>query len=102
MNVRLTENRALVIRPIVTIVNSWPTSIRTGAVNEQPGSATPLSHLRFRVPYSAVGSCDGRKTNQMSGGFNYTHVFEKGWTLGTRRSNRRDLVLSGEGESLRS
>jgi hypothetical protein len=45
--------------------------------------------LRRTIAYAFVqqwfkAAGDGRKTNQMSGVFNYTHVFEKGWTLGTQ------------------
>ena len=45
--------------------------------------------LRRTIAYAFVQQWfkvggDGRKTNQMSGVFNFTRVFEKGWTLGTQ------------------
>jgi hypothetical protein len=135
MNVRLTENQALVIRPVVTLVNSvphlnqsgqrerttafgdtvlafavprpllggrlmlaaGPTFIFPTASKRQLGQHTwqfgpdvgGVLQLRRTIAYAFVQQWfkvagDGGKTNQMSGVFNYTHVFEKGWTLGTQ------------------
>jgi len=135
MNVRLTERRALVIRPIVTFFNSLPEPDQNGhskritafgdtvlafaiprpllggrlmlgagptfifptASKSQLGQHTwqvgpdggAVLQLRRTVAYAFVQQWfkvagDGQKTNQMNGVFNYTHVFEKGWTLGTQ------------------
>jgi len=135
MSVRLTENQALVIRPVVTLVNSLPHLDQNGQRERTTGFGDTV--LAFAVPRPLLGgrlmlgagptfifptaskrelsqdtwqfgpdvgavlqlrrdiayafvqqwfkvAGDGRKTNQMSGVFNYTYVFEKGWTLGTQ------------------
>jgi len=56
ISLRLTEKQGLIVRPMVPIVNSIPISIGAGSLHGPPGSATPFSHLRCRVRFSAAGS----------------------------------------------
>jgi len=135
MSVRLTENQALIIRPVLTLFNSVPHLDQNGQSERTTGFgdtvlafALPRPLLDGRLMLGAgptfifptaskrelgqdtwqlgpdVGAVlqlqhtiayafaqqwfkvagDGRTTNQMSDVFNYTHVFNKGWTLGTQ------------------
>jgi hypothetical protein len=135
MSLRLTENQALIIRPVVTVFNSvphldqngqgerttafgdtvlafavprpllggrlmlgaGPTFVFPTASKRELGQDTwqfgpdvgAVLQLRRTIAYAFVQQWfkvagDGPKTNQMSGVFNYTYVFERGWTLGTQ------------------
>ena len=136
MSVRLTEKQGLIVRPVVTIVNSVPhfdqsgQNARTAGVRRHRsricaaafavrrpahGRRRPDVHFSRRhrsdmlsqdtwqvgpdagavllgkhfIAYGFVQQWfkiggDGRDTNQMSGTFNFTYLFENGWTLGTQ------------------
>ena len=135
LNLRLTEKHGLIIRPIVTIVNSIPhfdesgqnertagvgdtvlafalprpffggrlmvgagptfifptasedlLSQHTWQVGPDAGAVLLGKHFisyAFVQQWFKVGG-DGRDTKQMSGTFNFTYLFENGWTLGTQ------------------
>jgi hypothetical protein len=146
MNLRLTEKQGLIIRPIVTIVNSVPHSDQSGQNERTAGFGDTV--LAFALPRSLVGGRlmvgagptfifptatenllsqdnwqvgpdagavllgnhfiaygfvqqwfkiggDGRDTNQMSGTFNFTYLFENGWTLGTQPTLSVDWEARG-------
>ena len=135
LSVRLTEKQGLIIRPIVTVVNSVPHPGQSGQNERTAGFGDTV--LAFALPRSLFGGRlmvgagptfifptaskdllsqhtwqlgpdagavllgkhfityafaqqwfklggDGRDTNQMSGTFNFTYLFENGWTLGTQ------------------
>ncbi len=135
LSVRLTEKQGLIIRPIVTIVNSVPHPDQSGQNERTAGFGDTV--LAFALPHSLLGGRlmvgagptfilptaskdllsqhtwqlgpdagavllgnhfisygfvqqwfkvggDGRDTNQMSGTFNFTYLFENGWTIGTQ------------------
>ena len=136
MSLRLTEKQALVIRPVVTLVNSMPHLDQNGQRERTTGFGDTV--LAFAVPRSLLGGrlmlgagptfifptaskrelgqdtwqfgpdvgavlqlrrthrlclraamvqdwqVTAGSTNQMSGVFNFTYVFENGWTLGTQ------------------
>jgi hypothetical protein len=135
LNLRLTEKQGLIIRPIVTIVNSVPQFDQSGQNERTTGFGDTV--LAFALPRPLLGGRlmvgagptfifptasqdllsqhtwqlgpdagavllgkhfitygfvqqwfkiggDGRDTNQMSGTFNFTYLFENGWTMGTQ------------------
>ena len=135
LSLRLTEKQGLIIRPIVTMVNSVPSFDQSGQIARTAGFGDTV--LAFALPRSLFGGRlmvgagptfilptasedllsqdtwqvgpdagavflgkhfisygfvqqwfkiggDGRDTNQMSGTFNFTYLFENGWTLGTQ------------------
>jgi len=148
MSVRLTENQALVIRPVVTLVNSvpyldqktgtrerttgfgdtvlafafprplfggrlmlgaGPTFIFPTASKHELGQDTwqfgpdvgAVLQLRRTIAYAFVQHWfkvggGGPKTNQMNGVFNFTRVFENGWTLGTQSNLSVDWEARGD------
>ena len=135
LSLRLTEKQGLIVRPVVTIVNSVPHFDQSGQNARTAGVGDTV--LAFALPRSLFGGRlmvgagptfifptasedllsqdnwqvgpdagavflgnhfiaygfvqqwfkiggDGRDTNQMSGTFNFTYLFENGWTLGTQ------------------
>jgi hypothetical protein len=137
LNFRLTEKQGLIVRPIVTLVNSVPHFDQSGQPARTAGVGDTV--LAFALPRSLFGGRlmvgagptfifptatedllsqdnwqvgpdagavllgkqfiaygfvqqwfkvggDGRDTNQMNGTFNFTYLFENGWTLGTQPS----------------
>ena len=137
VNLRLTAKQGLIIRPIVTIVNSIPDFDQSGQNARTAGFGDTV--LAFALPHPLLGGRlmvgagptfifptaskdllsqntwqvgpdagavllgkhfisyafaqqwfkiggDGRDTNQMSGTFNFTYLFENGWTVGTQPS----------------
>jgi hypothetical protein len=79
------------------MVGAGPTFIFPTASEPELGQDTwqfgpdvgAVLQLRRSISYAFVQQWfkiggDGRKTNQMSGVFNFTRVFENGWTLGTQ------------------
>ena len=137
LNFRLTEKQGLIVRPIVTVVNSVPHFDQSGQNARTAGVGDTV--LAFALPRSLFGGRlmvgagptfifptasedllsqdnwqvgpdagavllgkhfiaygfvqqwfkiggDGRDTNQMNGTFNFTYLFENGWTLGTQPS----------------
>jgi len=146
LNVRLTEKQGLIIRPIVTIVNSIPHFDQSGQNERTAGFGDTV--LAFALPRSLFGGRlmvgagptfifptaskdllsqdtwqvgpdagavvlgkhfitygfvqqwfkiggNGRDTNQMSGTFNFTYLFENGWTLGTQPTLSVDWKARG-------
>ena len=146
LNLRLTEKQGLIIRPIVTIVNSIPHFDQNGQTERTAGFGDTV--LAFALPRSLFGGRlmvgagptfifptasedllsqdtwqvgpdagavllgkhfityafvqqwfkiggDGRDTNQMSGTFNFTYLFENGWTLGTQPTLSVDWEARG-------
>jgi hypothetical protein len=146
LNVRLTEKQGLIIRPIVTMVNSVPHLDQSGQNDRTAGFGDTV--LAFALPRSLLGGRlmvgagptfifptaskdllsqhtwqlgpdagavllgkhfitygflqqwfkiggDGRDTNQMSGTFNYTYLFENGWTIGTQPTLSVDWKARG-------
>jgi hypothetical protein len=146
LNLRLTEKQGLIIRPIVTIVNSIPHFDPSGQNERTAGIGDTV--LAFALPRSLLGGRlmvgagptfifptasedllsqdtwqvgpdagavllgkhfisyafvqqwfkiggDGRDTNQMSGTFNFTYLFENGWTLGTQPTLSVDWEARG-------
>ena len=65
---RLTEKQGLIIRPMVTIVNSVPHFDQSGRNERTAGSARPFSHLRCRVRSSAAGSRSAQARRSSSDG----------------------------------
>ena len=137
LSLRLTEKQGLIVRPVVTIVNSVPHFDQSGQNERTAGVGDTV--LAFALPRSLFGGRlmvgagptfifptasedllsqdnwqvgpdagavllgkhfiaygfvqqwfkiggDGRDTNQMNGTFNFTYLFENGWTLGTQPS----------------
>ena len=135
LSLRLTEKQGLIVRPVVTVVNSVPHFDQSGQNARTAGVGDTV--LAFALPRSLFGGRlmvgagptfifptasedllsqdnwqvgpdagavflgnhfiaygfvqqwfkiggDGRDTNQMSGTFNFTYMFENGWTLGTQ------------------
>ena len=135
LSLRLTEKQGLIVRPVVTVVNSVPHFDQSGQNARTAGVGDTV--LAFALPRSLFGGRlmvgagptfifptasedllsqdnwqvgpdagavllgnhfiaygfvqqwfkiggDGRDTNQMSGTFNFTYLFENGWTLGTQ------------------
>jgi len=148
LNVRLTEKQGLIIRPIVTIVNSVPHSDQSGQNERTDGFGDTV--LAFALPRSLLGGRlmvgagptfifptastdllsqhtwqvgpdagavllgkhfiayafsqqwfkvggEGRDTNQMNGTYNFTYLFENGWTVGTQPTLSVDWK-AGDGE----
>ena len=146
LNLRLTEKQGLIIRPIVTIVNSVPHFDQSGQNERTAGFGDTV--LAFALPRSLFGGRlmvgagptfilptasedllsqdtwqvgpdagavllgknfiaygfvqqwfkiggDGRDTNQMSGTFNFTYLFENGWTIGTQPTLSVDWEARG-------
>ena len=146
LNLRLTEKQGLIIRPIVTLVNSVPHLDQSGQNERTAGFgdtvlalALPRSLLGGRLMVGAgptfifptasedllsqdtwqvgpdagavllsknfiaygfvqqwfkIGG-EGRDTNQMSGTFNFTYLFENGWTIGTQPTLSVDWKARG-------
>lgn len=137
VSLRLTETQGLIIRPVVTIVNSVPHFDQRG--QDERTAAFGDTVLAFALPRSLLGGRllvaagptfilptaskdllsqdtwqlgpdagavllgkhfityafvqqwfkiggDGRDTNQMNGTFNFTYLFDNGWTIGTQPS----------------
>jgi hypothetical protein len=146
LNLRLTEKQGLIIRPIVTIVNSVPHFDQSGQNERTAGFGDTV--LAFALPRSLLGGRlmvgagptfifptasedllsqdtwqvgpdagavllgksfiaygfvqqwfkiggDGRDTNQMSGTFNFTYLFQNGWTIGTQPTLSVDWEARG-------
>ena len=146
LSLRLTEKQGLIIRPIVTIVNSVPHFDQSGQNERTAGFGDTV--LAFALPRSLFGGRlmvgagptfifptasedllsqdtwqvgpdagavllgknfiayafvqqwfkiggDGRDTNQMSGTFNFTYLFENGWTIGTQPTLSVDWEAPG-------
>ena len=146
LNVRLTEKQGLIIRPIVTIVNSVPHFDQSGQNERTTGFGDTV--LAFALPRSLFGGRlmvgagptfilptasedllsqdtwqvgpdagavllgkhfityafvqqwfkiggEGRDTNQMNGTFNFTYLFENGWTIGTQPTLSVDWKARG-------
>ena len=146
LSLRLTEKQGLIIRPIVTIVNSVPHFDQSGQNERTAGFGDTV--LAFALPRSLFGGRlmvgagptfifptasedllsqdtwqvgpdagavllgkhfisygfvqqwfkiggDGRDTNQMSGTFNFTYLFENGWTIGTQPNLSVDWEARG-------
>jgi len=148
MSMRLTEKQGLIIRPVVTMVNSVPHPSQNG--EDEPTAGFGDTVLAFALPHAFLGGRlmlgagptfifptaskrllgqdnwqggpdvgaallgrhfitygfvqqwfkmggDGRKTNQMNGVFNFTYLFDNGWTVGTQPTLSVDWKAS-EGE----
>ena len=146
LSLRLTEKQGLIIRPVVTMVNSVPHLDQSGQNQRTAGFGDtvlafslprPLFGGRLMVgagptfifPTASNGSAsqhtwqvgpdagavllgnhfisygfvqqwfkiggDGPDTNQMSGTFNFTYLFENGWTLGTQPTLSVDWKARG-------
>ena len=146
LNLRLTEKQGLIIRPVVTMVNSVPHLDQSGQNARTAGFGDTV--LAFALPRSLFGgrlmvgagptfifptaskdllSQDtwqvgpdagavllgkhfitygfvqqwfkiggrGRDTNQMGGTFNFTYLFENGWTIGTQPTLAVDWKARG-------
>ena len=146
LSLRLTEKQGLIIRPIVTMVNSVPHFDQTGQKERTAGFGDTV--LAFALPRSFLGGRlmvgagptfifptaskdllsqdtwqvgpdagavllgnhfiaygfvqqwfkiggEGRDTNQMSGTFNFTYLFDNGWTLGTQPTLSVDWEARG-------
>ena len=146
LSLRLTEKQGLIIRPIVTIVNSVPHFDQSGQNERTAGFGDTV--LAFALPRSLFGGRlmvgagptfifptasedllsqdtwqvgpdagavllgknfiaygfvqqwfkiggEGRDTNQMSGTFNFTYLFENGWTIGTQPTLSVDWKARG-------
>jgi hypothetical protein len=146
LSLRLTEKQGLIIRPIVTIVNSIPHFDQSGQMERTAGFGDTV--LAFALPRSLFGGRlmvgagptfifptaskdllsqdtwqvgpdagavllgthfisygfvqqwfkiggEGRDTNQMSGTFNFTYLFQNGWTLGTQPTLSVDWKARG-------
>jgi hypothetical protein len=146
LNLRLTEHQGLIIRPVVTMVNSVPHVDQSGQNDRTAGFGDTV--LAFALPHSFLGgrlmvgagptfifptaskdllSQDtwqlgpdggavllgkhfitygfiqqwfkigghGRDTNQMSGTFNFTYLFDNGWTIGTQPTLAVDWEARG-------
>jgi len=146
LNVRLTEKQGLIIRPVVTMVNSVPHLDQSGRNARTAGFGDTV--LAFALPRPLFGgrlmvgagptfifptaskdllSQDtwqvgpdagavllgkhfitygfvqqwfkiggrGRDTNQMGGTFNFTYLFENGWTIGTQPTLAVDWKARG-------
>ena len=146
VNLRLTEEQGLIIRPIVTIVNSVPDFDQSGQKARTAGFGDTV--LAFALPRPLLGGRlmvgagptfifptaskdllsqdtwqvgpdagavllgnhfitygfvqqwfkvggDGRDTNQMSGTFNFTYMFDNGWTIGTQPTLSVDWKARG-------
>jgi hypothetical protein len=146
LSLRLTEKQGLIIRPIVTVVNSVPHFDQNGQTERTAGFGDTV--LAFALPHSLLGGRlmvgagptfifptaskdllsqdtwqlgpdagavllgkhfitygflqqwfkiggDGRDTNQMSGTFNFTYLFENGWTIGTQPTLLVDWKAAG-------
>jgi hypothetical protein len=146
LNVRLTEKQGLIIRPIVTIVNSVPYFDQSGQKERTAGFGDTV--LAFALPRALLGGRlmvgagptfifptaskdllsqdtwqvgpdggavllgnhfitygfvqqwfkiggNGRDTNQMSGTFNFTYLFDNGWTIGTQPTLSVDWEARG-------
>ena len=146
LNLRLTEKQGLIIRPIVTIVNSVPHFDQSGQNDRTAGFGDTV--LAFALPRSLLGGRlmvgagptfifptasedllsqdtwqvgpdagavllgkhfiaygfvqqwfkiggEGRDTNQMNGTFNFTYLFENGWTIGTQPTLSVDWKARG-------
>ena len=146
LSLRLTEKQGLIIRPVVTVVNSVPHFDQSGRNERSAGfgdtvlafalprpffggrlmvgagptfifptaSTNLLSQDTWQVGPDAgavllgkhfisygfvqqwfkVGG-EGRDTNQMNGTFNFTYLFENGWTLGTQPTLAVDWKARG-------
>jgi len=148
LNLRLTGKQGLIIRPVVTIVNSVPHFNQSGRNERTAGFGDTV--LAFALPHPFFGGRlmvgagptfifptastnllsqdtwqvgpdagavllgkhfisygfvqqwfkvggEGRDTNQMSGTFNFTYLFENGWTLGTQPTLAVDWKARGGG-----
>ena len=146
VNLRLTAKQGLIIRPIVTIVNSIPDFDQSGQNARTAGFGDTV--LAFALPHPLLGGRlmvgagptfifptaskdllsqdtwqvgpdagavllgnhfitygfvqqwfkiggDGRDTNQMSGTFNFTYMFDNGWTVGTQPTLSVDWKARG-------
>ena len=146
LSLRLTEKQGLIVRPVVTIVNSVPHFDQSGQNERTAGIGDTV--LAFALPRSLFGgrlmvgagptfifptatedllSQDtwqvgpdagavllgkhfitygfvqqwfkiagaGRDTNQMSGTFNFTYLFNNGWTIGTQPTLSVDWEARG-------
>ena len=146
LNLRLTEKQGLIIRPVVTMVNSVPHLDQSGQNARTAGFGDTV--LAFALPRPLFGgrlmvgagptfifptaskdllSQDtwqvgpdagavllgkhfitygfvqqwfkvggrGRDTNQMGGTFNFTYLFENGWTIGTQPTLAVDWKARG-------
>jgi len=146
LNLRLTEKQGLIIRPVVTMVNSVPHLDQSGRNARTAGFGDTV--LAFALPRPLFGgrlmvgagptfifptaskdllSQDtwqvgpdagavllgkhfitygfvqqwfkiggrGRDTNQMGGTFNFTYLFENGWTIGTQPTLAVDWKARG-------
>ena len=146
ISLRLTEKQGLIIRPMVTIVNSIPhfdpsgknertagfgdtvlafalprsffggrltvgagptfilptasedlLSQDTWQVGPDAGAALLGKHFityAFAQQWLSIGG-DGRDTNQMNGVFNFTYLFDNGWTIGTQPTLSVDWEARG-------
>jgi len=146
LSLRLTEKQGLIVRPVVTIVNSVPHFDQSGRNERTAGfgdtvlafalprpffggrlmvgagptfilptaSTNLLSQDAWQVGPDAgavllgkhfisygfvqqwfkVGG-EGRDTNQMSGTFNFTYLFDNGWTFGTQPTLAVDWKARG-------
>jgi hypothetical protein len=146
LSMRLTEKQGLIIRPVVTVVNSVPHFDQSGQPERTAGFGDTV--LAFALPRSLFGGRlmvgagptfilptaskdllsqdtwqvgpdagavllgkhfiayafaqqwfkvggEGRDTNQMSGTFNFTYLFQNGWTLGTQPTLSVDWKARG-------
>lgn len=146
LNFRLTEKQGLIVRPIVTLVNSVPHFDQSGKNERTAGFGDTV--LAFALPRSLFGGRlmvgagptfifptasedllsqhnwqvgpdagavllgkhfisyafvqqwfkiggDGADTNQLNGTFNFTYLFENGWTLGTQPTLSVDWKARG-------
>jgi hypothetical protein len=146
LSLRLTEKQGLIIRPVVTLVNSVPYFDPSGQKERTAGVGDTV--LAFALPRSLLGGRlmvgagptfifptasqdllsqdtwqvgpdvgavllgnhfiaygfvqqwfkiggEGRDTNQMSGTFNFTYLFDNGWTLGTQPTLSVDWEARG-------
>ena len=146
LSLRLTEKQGLIVRPVVTVVNSVPYFDPSGQKERTAGVGDTV--LAFALPRSLLGGRlmvgagptfmfptatedllsqdtwqvgpdagavllgnhfiaygfvqqwfkiggEGRDTNQMSGTFNFTYLFQNGWTLGTQPTLSVDWEARG-------
>ena len=146
MSLRLTEKQGLIIRPMVTIVNSIPHFDQSGQNERTAGFGDTV--LAFALPRSLFGGRlmvgagptfifptaskdllsqdtwqlgpdagavllgkhfityafvqqwfkiggDGSDANQMNGVFNFTYLFDNGWTIGTQPTLSVDWEARG-------
>ncbi len=146
LSLRLTEKQGLIIRPVVTVVNSVPHFDQSGRNERSAGFGDTV--LAFALPRPFFGGRlmvgagptfifptastdllrqdtwqvgpdagavllgkhfisygfvqqwfkvggEGRDTNQMSGTFNFTYLFDNGWTLGTQPTLAVDWKARG-------